>query len=515
MKVEENGNNSRSGRIIASAFVVLAILLGTMQIALMPVSAAPVSIDPVPGTRTTYELNIEVDYYPGLLTQEVIDAFDFLESYFEARNISTEVDFNSTNNVIEGDGYLEVENWGAINRQYHDQPRTHIQYLIAKQVDGRAGGGSLLWGAAIGLDKSGPYDIRFLVMHEFGHCIGVGLQDDDVGREVYSSSGFMGYNYPNITEYRAEDWESAFAPDDAYGDSIYTNTRIWNRSSIIGEHYDDTSSISGVINGEMYLPDFGSSIILTNMENEEYYYELIFPDKRNFTFLNVKPGNYTLEMPRGYQLNNSRFINVTERQNIYLGNLTVEPAEIVPEETLQDNRLTYVLAAIFVTTILVLAFALWVRKNEKETANYKIMAAVVIAVVLLVVPSYFYLGPNDLYDAVTVNGFYDDRVDRNNDRIIDQEDAPFAWHSYDAGDRVVIRDEIEVIWFQTDENQTYIMLSPYSGKYWGESFGINVMVPGNVTDVYSKGDIIMVTNRLIALGEGSLYPDFSGWTIVG
>jgi hypothetical protein len=525
MKVEEYGSNSRSGRIITSALVILTLLLGTLSVAIMPVSAAPVSIDPVPGTRTTYELNIEVDYFPGLLWPEVIDAFAFLESYFEARGINTTVDFNSTNNVItgEGNGYLTGYDMRTINRKYHDKPTTHIYFVIARVVEDKAGGAYPLWGPAIGLELANRYDLRFLVMHEFGHAIGIGLQDDNEDTEVYPSAGFMGTYSQNITEYRAVDWNSSFASEGSFGNQTWKLARMWNRYSIVGEIYDDTSDVMGIANGDITLTDsHGIEIVhqitLKEVVGSNEYSTSISPSDGTFTFESVKPGNYTLEPYDRLQLNAPVFVNVTERQIIDIGNIAmklvpVEPPE--PVESPMDNRMTYVLAAILVATILVLTFALWVRKNDKneDRRNHKIMITVAIAAILLIVPSYFYLGPNDRYDAVTVNEFYDDMVDRNNNGTIGQEDIPLAWHSYGPGDRVVIRDRIDIIWFQPDENQTYIILLEYSGKY-GEASPTNILVSGNVTDVYSKGDIIMVENRMIEY-EGSVYPKFNGWTIVG
>ncbi|MFO7619133.1 MAG: hypothetical protein R6W91_05700 [Thermoplasmata archaeon] len=121
---------------------------------------------------------------------------------------------------------------------------------------------------------------------------------------------------------------------------------------------------------------------------------------------------------------------------------------------------------------------------------------------------------------VTVNEFYDDMIDKNGDEVINVEDEPLAWQSYDLGDRVLVRDRIEQIWFQPDQNRTFIMLQPYSGKYVENTtinslgpFPIFVLVQGDVTNVYSEGDIIIVENRMIVYGEGSLFPDLE-WTIV-
>ena len=314
------------------------------------------------GTRSSYELKIKVDYFEGLLRPEVIEGFEFLESYFEDRGIQIEIDFNSTNNVIEGKGYVpNGEVVRTINRQYHDHPTTHTYFLVARTFNGNAGGAFPLWGAGIGLEMADRSDIRFLIMHEIGHCIGIGLQDDDEG-EVYPSSGFMGYYRPNITEYRAEDWNSSFAPDGAFGNQTRKQARMWNRYSIIGEIYDDTSDVMGNVTGD--IVSNGPVIYLKEVNGTNEYGVNVSPFDGTYSF-QAKPGNYTLEVAEGFKLDKLIFVNITERETIHLGNVTIELAQVQsaePPEELHDNRMAYILMAISVAAILVLAFAIRYRK---------------------------------------------------------------------------------------------------------------------------------------------------------
>jgi len=511
--VEDNSGVPLSGRVIIPLFVILILLFGTIPGAITPVSAAPVPHCPAQatGTRATYELNIEVDYFEGLLLPEVIEAFDFLESYYEARNITTTVDFNSTNNVIEGNPYISEIEWRAIHRQYHDRPATHIHFIIAKYAGGYWGQANPVLGAIINVEMTEYHnETRHVVMHEIGHCIGIGLQDDSDYNETYPSSGFMASS-SDLQEYRAEDWESAFAPDGAFGNQTWKTARIWNRYSVYGELYDDTADVTGRMAGDAW-----SNIYLREINGPGEYTADIHHSDRTFSF-QPEPGNYTLEVDDGYRLAQPVFVNVTEREIIDLGEviielLPVEPPE--PIEPLQDNRAVYMLAAISMAVVLVLAFALWVRKNDKGRglASHKIMAAVAIAAVLLTPLFLHYWGQNDMYSAVTVNEFYDDMVDRNGDGMIGEEDLPQAWHSYGAGDRVVVRDRIESICFGSFENETWISLVTYSGIY-GDQMPMNIFVSGNVTGTYSEGDIIMVKNQMVEYNE-NIYPEFNAWAIV-
>lgn len=512
--MEDGDENAPRGRLFISILMVMVLLLGSMFWAVMPAAAAPSCPTPISGTRATYELNVEVDYFEGLLTPEVIDAFDFLETYFEARNITATVDFNSTNNVIAGSPYISDYEWRAIHRQYHDRPATHIHFIVAKQAGGNSGQASPLYGAIINVEITGLYnETRHVIMHEIGHCIGIGLQDDSDCNETYASSGFMAVYSNSLQEYRTEDWESAFAPDGAFGNQTWKTARIWNRFSVYSELYDDTADVTGRIAGDTW-----SNIYLREINGPGGYAADIHHFDGTFSF-QPRPGNYTLEVDDGYRLSQPVFVNVTERGVIDLGDVMIEPLPVVPPEPvepLQDNRAIYMLAAISVAAILVMAFAVWARKNDRgrELANKKIMAAAVIAAVLLTPLFLHYWGQNDIYSAVTVNEFWDDMLDRNNDGVINGSDVPIAWHSYGVGDKVVVRDRIGYIWYDSYENKTWINLVTYSGMY-GDQMPINIFVSGNVTGTYSEGDIIIVENRFVDYGTGSIYPEFNAWTIVG
>ena len=170
-------------------------------------------------------------------------------------------------------------------------------------------------------------NIRFLVMHEIGHCIGIGLHDDNEDGEVYSSSGFMrSYNPENAivtNEYLTDDWNDTFAPDGVFGNSTWSDARIWNKYSIVGEIYDNTSDIMGRVTGGVNIPEWGISIILTEVEGTNYYSTAILPNDGNFSF-QVKPGNYVLELQDKYEFDMPEFVNVSERETLILGNLTLE-----------------------------------------------------------------------------------------------------------------------------------------------------------------------------------------------
>ncbi len=371
MKIYNTGHKRRHGTAklngiqkLLFLFIIFSLQFGTIQLVLTPTHyiLIPSSPDSITGARSTYELKIEVDYFEGLLWPEVIEGFDFLVSYFENRGIQIEVDFNSTNNVVEGKGYVtNGEVMRTINRQYHDQPTNHIYFLIARTFDGRAGGAFPLWGAGIGLEMAGNYDIRFLIMHEFGHCIGIGLQDDvDEYNEIYSASGFMGYYHSNITEYNSDDWNASFAPDGAFGNQTWEQVRIWNRYSVIGEIYDDTSDVMGTVTGD--IVENGPLIYLREIGGTNEYVDGINPIDGTYCF-QAKPGNYTLQVQEECKLNRTIFVNVTEREIIYLENVNIEYVETVPIET-PNSILLPLLIILSTVTIIVLAFTIRHRKSK-------------------------------------------------------------------------------------------------------------------------------------------------------
>lgn len=512
--MEDCASSDQNGGFLWLPIVIIVIFIAA-QVAAVPVSAdpSPPGLAQVHGTRAVYELNIEVDYFEGLLLPEVIDAFAFLESYFEARDITASVDFNSTNNVIAGNPYISDAEWRAVHRQYHDRPATHIHFIIAKYADGYCGLANPVMGAIINLELTEYHnETRHVVMHEIGHCIGIGLHDDSDTNETYASSGFMAWYSNSLQEYLPEDWESAFAPDGAYGNQTWKTARIWNRYSVYGELFDDTADVTGVV-----ISDIRAVIYLKSIDGITEYAANIEHYSGIFSF-QPKPGNYTLEVSDGYRLVEPVFVNVTERAVINLGDvaivlLPVEPPE--PLEPLQDNRAMYMLAAISVAAILVMAFAVWARKNDRgrELANKKILAAAAIAAVIIAPLLVHYWSQNDIYSAMTVNELYNDMVDRNGDGTIGEEDIPLAWHSYSAGDSIVVRDRIESIWYWPSENETWISLGAYSGVY-GYPMPINLYVSGNATGTYSEGDIIFVKNHMVEYNE-NIYPEFNAWTIIG
>jgi hypothetical protein len=510
MMVEEDMTRPNGGFIIL-VLVILSLLFGTVQSATPPVSAAPSHLAPVSGTGAAYVLNIEVDYFEGLLWPEVIDAFDFLETYFEARGIPAEVDFNSTNNIIPGNPYIDDNEWRTLHRRFHDRPSTHIHFIIAKQAGGNYGEASPVLGGIINVELTEYFnETRHVVMHEIGHCIGIGLHDDSQYNETYASQGFMSRSSSILQEYLPEDWDSAFAPDGAFGNQTWKTARMWNRYSVYGELYDDTGDVTGRMAGDTW-----SNIYLKEINGPNNYSADFRYIDRTFSF-QPEPGNYTLEAGSGYRLTHPVFVNVTERAVIDLGDVTVVQLPVVPPEPvepLQDNRAIYMLAAISVACILVLAFALWARKNDRGRglAHHKVLAAVAIAALLLAPLFAYCWGQNDMYSAVTVNEFWDDMVDRNDDGVINGSDTPIAWHSYGLGDKVVIRDRIHSVWYEPSENKTYFVLQ-YFSKYIMLP-PVNVVLDGNHTAAYSEGDIIMVKNRMVEYNE-NIYPEFNAWTII-
>ena len=365
-KCLSKGGPNKTLRIV-QAIVIHILIIGICQATLFSNVKDTLYLEndvgPISMTRTTYELKIEVDYFEGLLRPDVVEGFEFLVSYFENRGIPTEVDFNSTNNIVEGSGYIRGDDMRDINRQYHDQSTTHIYFLVARVADGNAGSAYPLWGAAIGLEmaENRNYDVRFLIMHEFGHCIGIGLQDDtDEYNETYSTSGFMGLYYPNIIEYNEDDWNASFAPDGTFGNQTRKQARMWNRYSIIGEIYDDTSDVMGNVGGD--IVSNGPVIILREVNGTNEYATNVYPPDGAYIF-HAKPGFYTLEALDGFELDKRVFVNITEREIVYIENVTIERSD---ESFIDTSQNDYVLLAltvtISITTVLVVALIIKRRK---------------------------------------------------------------------------------------------------------------------------------------------------------
>ena len=155
------------------------------------------------------------------------------------------------------------------------------------------------------------------------------------------------------------------------------------------------------------------------------------------------------------------------------------------------------------------------ENNGKTPPNLnkaKTMAAVAIAITVFLIILFVYMSLNAPVTPVTVNELYDDRIDRNDDGAIDEDDLPIEWQSYELGDRVLVRDRIDDVFWDYDTNQTYITLVGYTGNYEGGGRP-QARVSGNVADDYSVGDIVTFeTEMIIDRTETVIMP--SHWTIV-
>jgi hypothetical protein len=362
----------RKINLFISGLIVLCLVFSSYHaiIIFIPIDVKGLEFDQhqeVIGLRQNFELKIEVDYFQDLLWPEVIDSFDFLISYFEARGIPTEVNFNSSNNVIiDSNGYIsDQEMWRSIERQYHDNPQSHVYFIIAHNM-GDPGLASPLYGAGISLDliEKRYENIRHVIMHEMGHCIGIGLHDDGDETETYSANGFMSVSpsQANYTaEYNVTDWNDAFAPDGTFGNSTRKTARIWNRYSIVGEIFDDTSDVIGTVIGDIEMPEWGLSMILTNKENGVYFTTAILPYQRNFT-IRAKPGQYVLELQEPYVFDKPQFVNVSGHDTLMLGNLTVGNQE---NEPLYNEIVIFSSTSIIVISISVSIHL--IKKKKKKT----------------------------------------------------------------------------------------------------------------------------------------------------
>ena len=131
----------------------------------------------------------------------------------------------------------------AIEDKFHDYDSVFVYACGVKKNDGSTGGiCSDSYGAFFG--SMGSRLISFA--HEFGHCVGIGNQDDwDDGNsdEVYCSDEdcYMSRTSGDENHYCDDCFNAMLAPDGTYGDPItgvVTNLddeRIWNKRSVTGE----------------------------------------------------------------------------------------------------------------------------------------------------------------------------------------------------------------------------------------------------------------------------------------
>ena len=168
-----------------------------------------------------------------------------------------------------------------------------------------------------------------------------------------------------MTKYDEEDWNDTFATDGVFGNSTRCSARIWNRYSIIGEIYDNTSDVIGRVTGDVDMPEWGISIFLTEIEGTNYYSTAFLPNDGNFSF-QAKPGNYSLELREGYQFDLPQFINVSERETLMLGNLTVEYQLIRHQPTIAYSTLIVIAILSASGIALLIVYKKKVMKGDKQ-----------------------------------------------------------------------------------------------------------------------------------------------------
>jgi hypothetical protein len=95
-----------------------------------------------------------------------------------------------------------------------------------------------------------------------------------------------------------------------------------------------------------------------------------------------------------------------------------------------------------------------------KTIKIGVVALIVVSAMVI---SGLYLRQNNHTDYLTVNEFYNDLIDKNNDGIIGTEDSPLNFTSHNVNDTIYVRDKISRIYYS--HNYTVIDLGPYSGKY--------------------------------------------------
>ena len=191
--------------------------------------------------RNNMNLFIEVDFLDGYEFPYVYRAFENFTNYYAEKNITVHVEYESPNNTIPWElGEDEPFNVGMqkeIEETYHDYNETHVYLLITKptEMDGQMGGSQPEWGAAVFVYKSHP-NVAFLVersiFHEIGHCIGVGLHDDETFHEVYCDDINCVMGEGRQIKYCDECWKSVLAEEGLYNPDSEALARLWNKWSV-------------------------------------------------------------------------------------------------------------------------------------------------------------------------------------------------------------------------------------------------------------------------------------------
>lgn len=168
----------------------------------------------------------------------------------------------------------------------------------------------------------------------------------------------------------------------------------------------------------------------------------------------------------------------------------------------------------------------------------KIMGIIgAIAIIVIIIMAMIF--SNQHSNAISVNEFFDDLIDRNGDGVIEYEDAPLEWSSYDIGDIITIRDKITRVSYNPPDSMYYLVYNEttgvddkiftggnntvisiqYTGNYEINYMGIDPILPkieinleGNYTDEYQVGDYITITGSILEPSSRT-GENVSGWEI--
>ena len=156
--------------------------------------------------------------------------------------------------------------------------------------------------------------------------------------------------------------------------------------------------------------------------------------------------------------------------------------------------------------------------GEKSVNNGKIMLGIIIAIMVIAVSSLYFMQTQEM-DAMILNDFNDDIIDRNDDYKINWEDYPIEWKSFEIGDNITIRDRISYIHITGNEDYTGTFIRiDYTGKYniSGDELNIGVAhvnVYEDLTDKYQEGDFITIKTTIVS-NDSYTGAEVGSWEIV-